>query len=90
MRKLLLTAATAALVGIGLTSVPLDSAFARVVCNDNGDCWHTDSSYHYGVHVRTYPDTWYFHQDWDHDRDHHWRGHHEGRGYWRNGVWITF
>jgi len=37
-----------------------------------------------------HPDDWYFHRHWDSDRDYHWRGYHEGRGYWRNGVWITF
>ena len=37
-----------------------------------------------------HPDDWYFHRRWEGDRDHRWRDYHEGRGYWRNGVWITF
>ena len=45
---------------------------------------------HRGVHVTYHPDSWYWHRDWDHDHDYHWRGHHDGRGYWRNGVWIAF
>jgi ABC-type glycerol-3-phosphate transport system substrate-binding protein len=35
-----------------------------------------------------HPDSWYFHQHWD--ANHHWMDHHEGRGYYRNGAWITF
>jgi hypothetical protein len=92
MKKLASNLATAVLLSIGVVAVSANPAAARVVCNDEGDCWHTDSSYHYrpGVHVEFHPDRWYFHNDWDNDHKHHWRGHHEGRGYWRNGVWITF
>lgn len=83
------------LIGLTIAGVAgfSGAASARIVCNDDGDCWHTDNDYHYhsGWHVRDrHPDSWYFHNDWDHDHDHHWRGHHDGRGYWRNGVWITF
>jgi hypothetical protein len=35
-----------------------------------------------------HPDDYYFHQRWD-GGDRHWRDHHEGRGYYRSGVWIT-
>jgi hypothetical protein len=36
--------------------------------------------------VTIHEDSW----KWDHDRDHNrWREH-EGRGYWRNGIWIKF
>ena len=84
--------AAAALLGLGAIALSAGTASAEVVCNHEGDCWHTDRHYHYehGVQVEVHPDSWYFHRDWDHDNDHHWRGHHEGRGYWRNGVWITF
>ena len=40
--------------------------------------------------VQFHDDGWYFHRSWDHDRDHRWHDWHDGRGYWRNGVWITF
>jgi hypothetical protein len=92
MKKVLTGVAAAALLSFGVFTLAAGSASARVVCNDDGDCWHTDRAYHYGsdVHARYHPDNWYFHNDWDHDHDHHWRGHREGRGYWRNGVWITF
>lgn len=65
-------------------------ASAYVVCNRDGDCWHTDRRVTVpGVTFSYHPDDWYFHQHWDADRDRHWHDYHEGRGYWRNGVWIT-
>jgi len=24
------------------------------------------------------------------DNDHHWRDYHEGRGYYREGIWVPF
>jgi hypothetical protein len=39
------------------------------------------------VHFAFHPDDWYFHQHWDADR--HFRDYHEGRGYYKDGVWIT-
>ena len=65
------------------------SASASVVCNSDGDCWHT--SHHYRYHpefgITVHSDDWRW-RDEDHDR---YRWHeHRGRGYWRNGVWITF
>ena len=62
-------------------------ASAYVDCN-GGDCWHTDRREHApGVTIEHHPDDWYFHQHWDRDR--HWHDYHEGRGYWRSGVWVT-
>ncbi|HWF65122.1 MAG TPA: hypothetical protein VN685_10965 [Rhizomicrobium sp.] len=64
-------------------------ASAYVVCNRDGDCWHTDRRVAApGLRFDYHPDDWYFHRDWDRDNDRHWRGYHEGRGYWRGGVWI--
>jgi hypothetical protein len=37
---------------------------------------------------QTDPDDWYFHQHWDGDRDRHYRDYHEGRGYYKGGVWV--
>jgi hypothetical protein len=84
--KLLATAAVAA--GFGLTfSAP---ASAYIACNRDGDCWHTESRVRApGVTFSWHPDDWYFHQRWDADRDRHFRDYHEGRGYWRGGVWVT-
>jgi hypothetical protein len=83
-KKLLVTAAIAG----GLAMMAAAPASAYVACNSSGDCWHTESHYTApGVTFSWHPDDWYFHQRWD-DR-HHFRDYHEGRGYYRNGVWIT-
>lgn len=85
MKKLLLGTALA----IGALTALATSASAYIVCDRDGDrCWHTDMRYHY-PHGRYdwHSDDWYFHRHWDHD---HWYDYREGRGYWRNGVWITF
>jgi hypothetical protein len=90
MKAYLACAATAAFLSLGFVAMSSGPVAARVVCNSQGDCWHTDSNYHpHGVRFETHNDDWYFHRDWDHDRDHHWRGYHDGRGYWNNGVWIA-
>jgi hypothetical protein len=92
LKKTLAKAAATAAIGVGLFAITAGTASAYVVCNAAGDCWHTDQHVHYSreVQARVYPDSWYFHNDWDHDHDHHWRNHHDGRGFFRNGVWITF
>ena len=85
MKKLLLGAALTAGAMIGVAS----SASAYVACNGEGDCWHTESRYRYpGAGFTSHPDDWYFHQTWGSDR--RFRDYHEGRGYWRGGVWVTF
>ena len=69
--------------------VTASAASAYIVCNREGDCWHTDRRLHApGVVFEYHPDDWYFHQHWD--ANHHWREMHEGRGYWRNGIWLNF
>ena len=80
---------TAALAG-GLAMMAAAPASARVVCNNVGDCWHTDAppARVPGIQFSVHPDDWYFHQRWDRD-DRHFRDYHEGRGYYRGGVWIT-
>ena len=91
MSKALKTAAMTALMGLGALAFTAGSASAYVACNDRGDCWHTDRHEHYrDVRVQWHPDNWYWHHDWDNDRDHRWHHYHQGRGYWRDGVWITF
>jgi hypothetical protein len=62
-------------------------ASADVVCNDEGDCWHTHGRAEYRPEhrVHVYPDSW----KWGEREHYRWREH-EGRGYWRSGVWIGF
>lgn len=87
--KFKLTATTlAAVIGAGALAAA-GAASAHIVCNAEGDCWHVDNRATYPhVALRYHPDDWYFHQHWDNDKDHHWREHHEGRGYYEHGVWV--
>lgn len=76
------------LLGGLLATLAAAPASAYLACNRDGDCWHTESRYRApGVRFDYHPDDWYFHQRWDDRR--HYREHHEGRGYYRSGVWIT-
>ena len=84
------TAILGAVAGVGALVAVTVPAAAYIACNREGDCWHTEARYAPpGVHFEYHPDDWYFHRHWDADRDRHWREYHEGRGYWRGGVWIT-
>ena len=79
------SAAILGLVGLAATTT---TASAYVACNRDGDCWHTENRVHApGVTFDIHPDDWYFHQHWDANR--HFRDYHEGRGYYRGGVWVT-
>jgi hypothetical protein len=80
-----------AVIGAGALTALVAPASAYIVCNREGDCWHTESRNHApGVHFDYHPDDWYFHRRWDHDDHVRFRDYHEGRGYWRGGVWVTF
>ena len=83
------TVVLGAVAGVGALMALATSASAYVVCNHDGDCWHTETRYSApGVRFDYHPDDWYFHRHWD-DGRYHWRDYHEGRGYWRGGVWVT-
>ena len=89
--------AAATFVGLGFSGVVMmaQPASAHVVCNSYGDCWHTETRYNYdrydnNQHAQYHNDDWYFHQRWDGDQEHHYRDYHEGRGYYKSGVWIGF
>jgi phosphate-selective porin len=100
IRKLLTTGAIAALVGAAAFAATSTAASARTVCNAEGDCWHESSQYDYPatLGVRFYGDDYRTtHHDMerandaDHAKDHYtWREDHEGRGYYRQGVWVAF
>ena len=77
-----------AVIGVvGVLALSATTASAAIVCNDDGDCWHAKKGNAYrpefGVHV--HPNNW----KWAHNDHYRWREH-EGRGYWRSGVWIGF
>jgi hypothetical protein len=86
MRRFIVTAATAAIVGLAAT---VGAANAAIVCDNNGNCWHVKDKYEYPptAGIVVHEDDWKW-KDEDHDR-YRWREH-EGRGYWRDGAWITF
>ena len=92
MKRLVTSLAAAALLGTGVLAISAGPASAYVVCNSNGDCWHTDHRYRYGrdLGTRYHNDDWYFHQRWDQDHERHWRDYHDGRGGYRNGIWFNF
>ena len=91
-KKILSTTASAMLFGIGALVATSVTASARVVCNSEGDCWHTEKTYRYhrDWKVESHPDSWYFHQDWTNQKDRRYRDHHDDRGYYKGGVWVTF
>ena len=61
------------------------SASARVVCNADGDCWHSQTTEVYppalGLTIHESND-W----KWAEGEKHHWREH-EGKGYWKGDKW---
>ena len=65
------------------------TASADVACNAAGECWHVHDRLAYPAEAGVT-----FHEDaWaDAHRDNHWHWRHDrfDRGYYRNGVWITF
>jgi hypothetical protein len=85
--KFMLQGAMAALIGLGTLAAATTGASARVVCNRDGDCWHTHDRYAYpaGFGITVHNDNW----RWRHHDHYRWHEH-NGRGYWRNGAWITF
>ena len=77
----------AALMGAGALALTSTGASARVICNQEGDCWHVATEYDYqpDFGVVIHPDDW----KWKEGEKYTWREH-EGRGYWRQGVWKPF
>ena len=77
----------AAVFGAGALALTATSASALIACNREGVCWHV----HRGFVVRpewgivVHPDSW----RWG-PRERFVFKEHPGRGYWRNGVWVTF
>jgi hypothetical protein len=87
MRNHLTKGAVTALLGISAAALISTAASAAIVCNNEGECWHVKKSYTYhpDFGVVVHPNHW----RWGAHDHYVWREH-EGRGYWRGGVWITF
>ena len=75
-----------ALIGAGLC-VATTQASARVVCNEDGDCWRTQTEYQYppSVRLQFYNDDY----KWGEGEKRRWRER-EGRGYWQGDTWVEF
>ena len=79
--------ATAAFLSLSFGA--LTPASAYLACNKEGDCWHTDARPKApGVRFDLHPDDWYVHQQWEADKERHFRDYHDGRGFYRNGQWV--
>ena len=79
--------AAAALLGMGALTMTATTASAAILCNGAGECWHTKNRYSYKPEfgVVVHPNNWH----WGAHDHYIWREH-SGRGYWRNGAWVTF
>jgi hypothetical protein len=79
--------AVIALAGLGMVGMSSLSASARIVCNEDGACWHTPETYTYppAAGIVIHPDDW----RWKESEHYSWKEH-EGRGYWRGGDWRAF
>jgi hypothetical protein len=84
--KVLTTAVFGAACALALSAT---AASANIACNREGDCWHVQGRYEYRPEfgVVVHPDSWKW-AEREHEK-YRWREH-EGRGYWRDGVWIGF
>jgi hypothetical protein len=71
----------AALAGASALTIAT-AASARIVCNEEGDCWHVHANYKYqpSFGLSIHPDNW----KWKEGEHHAWREH-EGKGYWKGG-----
>jgi hypothetical protein len=78
---------TIALLGAATLAVSTLGASARIVCNEAGDCWHSEGDYVYppGFGLTIHPNDW----RWKEGERHAWREH-EGRGYWKGDKWVEF
>lgn len=86
MKQIAKIGAAAALAAAALGMTVGDAA-AAVACNGAGECWHVRRAYTYppAAGVVIHPNGW----RWGPRERFTWRDH-PGRGYWRNGVWVTF
>ncbi len=77
------------LVGAAGLAVSTAPASAYVACDRAGDCWHVQDRVRYprSAGITIHPDDWRWGRR---DRDRYRFREHDGRGYWRGGVWIQF
>jgi hypothetical protein len=85
--KPLSTITFAALMSVGAVTLISTNASAAIVCNEEGDCWHTQTEYQYKPEygVTVHQNDW----KWKEGEKRQWREH-EGQGYWHGGSWMPF
>lgn len=78
---------TAVIFAVSALAFTASTASAAIVCNGAGECWHVKKAYAYKPEfgVVVHPNHW----RWARHEKYVWREH-TGRGYWRNGVWVSF
>ena len=72
---------------VAALALTASTASAKIVCNDDGDCWHVKKYREYppDVKLRVYEDDW----QWSDGSKYRWREPgHDRHGYWRGGVWV--
>jgi len=76
-----------ALASGSIFGLTVTSASARIVCNQEGACWHTTNNYDYRPEfgLVIHPDDW----KWKEGEHNKWREH-QGRGFWLGDVWKGF
>jgi len=87
IKTVLTTGAIGALTGAAALFALTTSAAAYVVCNDSGDCWHSNVKYTYpDEHIVYYDDNW----DWK-AHNYHWHDVSGDYGYWDSSknAWVT-
>ncbi len=86
MKSIAKFAAVAAL-SVAALGVSKIGASAKIVYNAEGECWHVRGAYAYRPEfgLTVHENGW----KWGAGDKYRWREH-EGRGYWRNGVWVRF
>lgn len=77
----------AMLLGVSAVALACTNASAAIVCNQDGDCWHTQTDYEYqpSFGLSVHQNDW----KWKEGEKHAWREH-EGKGYWQGGNWKDF
>jgi len=75
------------MIAAGVFAMSASAASAAVVCNSSGDCWKVRGrpTYAPDLGLRIYADNW----KWKKGENYRWRSVGRGRGYYRDGVWIT-
>jgi hypothetical protein len=87
--KSALKGALVAAISGGALIATATTASADVACNAAGECWHVHDRLTYPAEagVTFHEDAW---ADSHRDHSYHWRKDRFDRGYYRDGVWITF